>query len=114
MPENVKRPNLEKSVKDELSHYEFRNHVTCINVEELSVYGCLNRDGIDLSDDCLEDCCRGHFNGRGKVHVPMPDNEDGGFIERRVEFSGTFEVIEYDYINKSFSTEITYASYTKI
>lgn len=111
MPEEGKRPKLEKSVKAELCHYEFENNVTCINVEELSVYGCLNRDDVELSDDYLEDCCRGQFEGRGRIRVPMANNEDGGFIESCAEFSGSFDVTGYNHDSKQFTTTIILANY---
>ena len=110
MPENVKRPNLEKSVKAELSRYEFEDHVTCINVEDLSVDGCLDGHGEELPEDCLEDCTRGHFEGNGKVRESII--EGGGYIESPAEFSGTFEVINYDYETRQFTTEI-FANYCK-
>lgn len=106
MPDNVKRPNLEESVKEELCHNELGNHVTCINVEELSVDRCLDCNGVELPDDCLEDCRQGHFNGRGRIRVPMANNEDGGFIESYTEFSGTFEVINYNHDSRQFTTRI--------
>jgi len=96
MPENVRRLNLERSIKAQLSHYEFENHVTCINVEDLFVDRCLGCNGVVLSDDCLEDCCQGHFEGRCRIHMPMADNEDGGFIENQADFSGTFDVVGYN------------------
>ena len=106
MPENVKRTNLEESIKAELSRYEFENHVTCINVEDLSVDGCLDCNGDVVSDDCLEDCCRGHFEGRGEIRVPMADNEDGGFLICHAEFSGTFDVVGYNRDSRQFTTTI--------
>ncbi len=65
MPENVKRPNLERSVKAELSRYEFENHATCIKVYDLSVGRCLDGHGEELPEDCLEDCREGHFHAKG-------------------------------------------------
>ncbi len=107
MPENVKRPNLERSIKAELSRYEFENHVTCINVEELSVDGCLDCNGVELPDDCLEDCRQGNFNGRGKVRVPMTGKEDDGSVDIQVEFSGTFDVVNYSHDSRQFTTTIS-------
>ncbi len=107
MPDNVKRPNLEESVKEELCHNELENHVTCIKVEELSVDGCLDYNGVELPDDCLEDCRQGHFEGKGRIRAPMADNEDGGFIESCAEFSGTFEVTNYNHESKQFTTKIS-------
>lgn len=110
MPENEKRPNLEKSVKAELSRYEFENHVTCIKVEHLSVDSCFDCNGIELPEDCLEDCTRGHFEGNGKVREPII--EGGGSIGGPADFSGTFEVINYNHETRQFTTRIS-ANYCK-
>jgi len=113
MPENVKRANLERSIKAQLSHYEFENHVACINVENLSADRCLDCNGDVLSDYCLEDCCQGHFKGNGRIRLPMVDNEDGGLIESCAEFPGTYEVINYNHESRQFTTRISVATYCK-
>ena len=110
MPDNVKRPNLEKSVKTELIRYEFENHVASIKVDDLSVCRCLDGHGEELPEDCLEDCTGGQFEGNGTVREP--DNEGNGCIESRADFSGTFEVINYNHESRQFTTRI-YANYCK-
>lgn len=110
MPENVKRTNLEKSVKTELIRYEFKNHVDCIRVDDLSVGRCLDGHGEELPEDCLEDCTSGQFEGNGTVREP--DNEGNGCIERPADFSGTFEVTNYNRESRQFSTIIS-ADYCK-
>ena len=110
MPENVKRTNLEKSVKTELIRYEFKNHVDCIRVDDLSVGRCLDGHGEELPEDCLEDCTSGQFEGNGTVREP--DNEGNGCIESPANFSGTFEVTNYNHESRQFTTRI-YANYCK-
>ena len=110
MPENVKRPNLEKSVKAELSRYEFEDHATCIKVEHLSVDSCFDCNDRELPEDCLEDCTRGHFEGSGMVREL--DNEGNGSVESPANFSGTFGVTNYNHETRQFTTTIT-ANYCK-
>ena len=104
MPENVKRTNLERSVKAELSRYEFKDHATCVKVEHLSVDRCFDRNDTELPEDCLEDCTRGHFEGSGDVREPIIG---GGSIESPADFSGTFEVINYNHETRQFTTTIS-------
>ena len=109
---NVKLTNLEKSIVAKLSNYEFKDHAMCINVEYVSVTDCLDCNKNLLSNDCLEDCYEGSFNGMGKIRIPLEDCEDNGFRECCADFSGTFEVKNYDRESRQFTTNIS-ASYCK-
>ena len=104
---NVKLTNLGKSIVAKLSNYEFKDHALCINVEYVSVMDCLDRDNNILQYDCLEDCCRGSFKGAGKIRMPLDDCEDNGFMECCADFSGTFEVKNYDRESRQFTTNIS-------
>lgn len=104
---NVKLTNLGKSIVAKLSNYEFKDHALCINVEYVSVTDCLDRDKNILQYDCLEDCCRGSFKGAGKIRMPLDDCEDNGFMEYCADFSGTFEVKNYDRESRQFTTNIS-------
>lgn len=104
---NVKLTNLGKSIAAKLSNYEFKDHALCINVEYVSVTDCLDRNKNLLPNDCLEDCYEGCFNGMGKIRIPLDDCEDEGFRECCADFSGTFEVENYDRESRQFTTNIS-------